>query len=61
MTPEVYVTNHLVCDFKAFLDGQTDFLIKYHLRYRIDLNATPGFYFSLQVFGWGSIQENNII
>ena len=25
--------------------------------YRIDLNATPGFYFSLQVFWWGSIKK----
>ena len=24
--------------------------------YRIDLNATPGFYFSFWVLGWGSIQ-----
>ena len=32
----------------------TEILEKY--RYRIRLNAAPGFYFSFWVFGWGSIQ-----
>ena len=36
----------------------TRFQMRY---YRIDLNVTPGFYFSLQVFKWGSIQKNTII
>ena len=27
------------------------------ITYRIRFNATPGFYFSKWVFGWGSIKE----